>query len=498
MSHLMLTVLSIAICLFCLSFRAYFKGNLRIAVLFICLAGLVLRVYAGSDPFLHEWDERYHALVAKHLISHPLTPTLYEHPLIEYDYKDWAKNHIWLHKPPLALWFMALSMKLLGVNEISLRIPSILLSTFCIAITFYLGTFFFNEKVGFWAAFFHSIHADLIRLASGRTATDHVDTVFLFFTELSIALSVIYLKRRQWRYLICIGATFGLAVLTKSLPGLLLVPVCLTLILQKESLSTAIVKLLLLLLICAVTIAPWHFYIYACFSNEAVWEQTFNFRHLTHALEGHAGSIFYYLERMPMSYGAFIWIPIVWFLTCCLKSFKNYKVIAIALWLIIPYVFFSFAKTKMRGYVMLSAPAIFFVYSFFLCEIRAWYYAKKSRIRYTCVGIFSLILLLLPVEQSVSQIPLLEESRSKDKLFRKIMNLQKMMGHGDVVIFNTNNPIETMFYTPYTAYSCVPTEEQIQTMIKKGYKIGIFSKGKIPSTFKNNKNVFMIDDKMLR
>ncbi len=38
---------------------------------------------------LHDWDERYHALVAKNMIEQPFKPMLYKNPVLPYDYKDW-------------------------------------------------------------------------------------------------------------------------------------------------------------------------------------------------------------------------------------------------------------------------------------------------------------------------------------------------------------------------------------------------------------------------
>ncbi|MBK8567031.1 MAG: hypothetical protein IPN76_27800 [Saprospiraceae bacterium] len=44
--------------------------------------------FTASDSCLHDWDERYHALVAKHLAKNPLKPCLYEDPIEDYDYKQ--------------------------------------------------------------------------------------------------------------------------------------------------------------------------------------------------------------------------------------------------------------------------------------------------------------------------------------------------------------------------------------------------------------------------
>jgi 4-amino-4-deoxy-L-arabinose transferase len=70
---------------FVAAWRAQARAREGVAVLLICAGALFLRAFAASDPFLHEWDERFHALVAKNLASHPLVPTLYDDPALPFD-----------------------------------------------------------------------------------------------------------------------------------------------------------------------------------------------------------------------------------------------------------------------------------------------------------------------------------------------------------------------------------------------------------------------------
>src|SRR5688572_19000026 len=98
------------------------RGQPRAAALLLVLIALLLRAFAAADPHLHEWDERYHAVVAKNLLRHPLQPTLYDDPVMPYDHRDWFASHVWLHKPPLALWTMATSIGLFGANEAAVRL----------------------------------------------------------------------------------------------------------------------------------------------------------------------------------------------------------------------------------------------------------------------------------------------------------------------------------------------------------------------------------------
>ena len=152
----------------------------------IILVGLGIRIFCSLDPIVHKWDERYHALVAKNLIETPFVPKLYKEHLQDYDYKKWRANKIWLHKQPFSLWTMALSLKAFGINEISLRLPSILLSTIGIFLTFLIGKQLYDEKIGLFAAFFFSINGLIIELTAGRVSTDHVDIFFMFLILLSI------------------------------------------------------------------------------------------------------------------------------------------------------------------------------------------------------------------------------------------------------------------------------------------------------------------------
>lgn len=83
------------------SWRANYNG--RLSVLLLIAGAFLLRISVSLDPFLHKWDERYHALVAKNLSGDLLTPKLYPEAPLAYDYKSWSDNYIWLHKQPLPL-----------------------------------------------------------------------------------------------------------------------------------------------------------------------------------------------------------------------------------------------------------------------------------------------------------------------------------------------------------------------------------------------------------
>lgn len=174
----------------------YRKEKYTFALYCILLCGFTLRLFCACDPFLHEWDEKFHALVAKNLVETPLTPRLFPVPNVELDYKDWDKNHIWLHKQPLSLWSIALSIYLFGTSVFDVRLPSLIYSTVSIFFTYLIGKKLFDEKTGLCAALLQAVNGYVIELCAGRAATDHVDTLFMFLIQGSILCCINYKSNR--------------------------------------------------------------------------------------------------------------------------------------------------------------------------------------------------------------------------------------------------------------------------------------------------------------
>ena len=161
--------------------------------------------------------KRFHALVAKNLIEHPLEPTLYDQPVLAHDYKVWSQTHIYLEKPPLPMWLMAVSIYCLGPTEWAVRLPSILFSTLSVLLTFLIGRRLFNRRVGLYAAFFHAIHGMTLELVGGRISNDHIDVIFLFFFEWGLYAVITFFDQHKAtnKGALGIGILTGLAFMCK-------------------------------------------------------------------------------------------------------------------------------------------------------------------------------------------------------------------------------------------------------------------------------------------
>lgn len=95
-------VLSLALCFLLLLMGLYtFKvlERTRYAVVLLLLGAFGIRMFmAALDPFLNVWDEQFHVLVAKNMMTHPFEPMLYRYHVVPYDLGNWPMSHIWLHK----------------------------------------------------------------------------------------------------------------------------------------------------------------------------------------------------------------------------------------------------------------------------------------------------------------------------------------------------------------------------------------------------------------
>jgi 4-amino-4-deoxy-L-arabinose transferase len=470
------------------AWRQQAKGNYKWGLGLLLLCGFLLRLYTAFDFYLHDWDERFHALVAKHLLQHPLIPTLYDRPLLPYDYRDWSANHVWLHKQPLPLWAMAASMKLLGINEIALRLPSVFLSTIGIGLTFAIGRYFFHEKTAFLAAFLYAVNGLIIELSGGRTTTDPFDVFMLFFVEMGVFCAVLYCKQKQTIFNIGVGLSMGAAILSKWLPACIVFPIWLLMAMGERLTGRQIMAQSgIIIAVAALVVVPWQIYIFSHFPIEAKWEAAYNMRHLFEIIEGHNGNYFYYLNKIRINYGELIYLPLLWFFHRSFSQKNDFKRMAVWCWFFIPFLFFSYAATKMQAYILFTAPALFFMTADFF----NWFAAQKiNSIYYKWLRRVILCLLIaLPVRYAVERV---KPFSLRDRNPAWVAAL-RAMNHKDIqqgVLFHYSRPIEAMFYTGFMVYRALPTAAQIDDLRSKGYTIMINNHAEnLPDALKNRTDI---------
>ncbi|MEL6256220.1 MAG: glycosyltransferase family 39 protein, partial [Bacteroidota bacterium] len=412
------------------SLYSYKTHSYKQALWALILLGLMLRIYTAADPFLHKWDERYHALVAKNMIEEPFAPKFYKEAVLAYDYKNWAANHIWLHKQPVSLWSLMMSMKIFGVNEFAIRIPSILLSSLFIFLVFAISEELYSKKVGVLAAFFAAIHGLIIELSAGRVATDHVDIHFMVFISLSVLSAIYFHKREKLIYNLLCAIFLALAILCKWLPALIVLPLWVLLGLKRgKNIKKLILPFLLLMGVTSLGVLPWQLYILAEFPLEANWEFSYNRKHVFEQLEQHAGDFLYFFTKIRIQYGELVYLPIVWMVYKSWKRKIELKSLFLLSWLFIPFVFFSLAQTKMKAYLLFTSPAIFIMVALFFHYLNIYQNRFKQK---WVVKLILILLLILPLRYSLERLKIFKERNPQEEVLKDKFNTYP----ADAVVFN--------------------------------------------------------------
>jgi len=462
----------------------YKKQKNSTPVIFTLVIGaFFLRLSASLFPYLHEWDERYHALVAKNLGENFLSPRLYPVDLLDYNYQDWSANFIWLHKQPFPLWCIAASLKLFGNNEFAVRLPSILLSTAAVLLTFFIGKWLFSYRIGIWAAVFHSLNGLIIEMTGGGAPTDHIDIFFMFFIELSIFLSVLSRYKlankmpAQTLLAFLTGITIGIALLCKWLPALIVVPIYALLHWKGKNwlLNTGYV-----IISAAMVACPWQLYAVQNFPLEYGYEMDYNKRHFWEVLEGHAHAFYYHFDRARIFWNEMVYLPLLWLIIRILKKTPQPSLLLLAVWIFIPYLFFSIAATKMPAYTLFTGPAVFVVQALFIRDIQ---YCRVKPLGLTIKVLFFLLAFrycferVKPFEKESADIA------AKREMVEYLKNKER------TVVLNVEDYVEIMFYTDCIAYNRVPTPAEIQKLVSLGYNITIVNGENIPATLRTDPNI---------
>ena len=203
----------------------FIRRDERAGLALLLLTAFVLRLLMISlDPYVQSWDERFHALVAKNMMDFPFKPMLYREQIMPYKPDDWSAMHIWVHKQPLFMWQMALSMKIFGLSTFALRLPSAIMGTTLVWLTYDIGRKWIrNDHVAFISAFLTAFAYYALELTAGWMSLEHNDIAFLFYMTCCIWAFTKYLHSQfQIKWAILIGIFAGLAILNKWLVGLLI------------------------------------------------------------------------------------------------------------------------------------------------------------------------------------------------------------------------------------------------------------------------------------
>jgi 4-amino-4-deoxy-L-arabinose transferase-like glycosyltransferase len=255
-------------------------------------------------------------------------------------------------KPILIYWFQAISLKLFGLNEFAVRLPSALSAfLWCLAIGHFAWRRF-GPSVAIAAA--GILATSLGPMLIGRAAT--ADSLLnLLLTIATLDLWRHLENGRDWPRRRAF-AWIGLGLLAKGPVALLIPAAAVGLWLATNRDRSRLQRLVSDPKAWALLVgiaAPW--YIYAIARHGMAFVTGFLLHHnverFTGSLEGHAGSLFYYLEVLP---GAMLpWTPLLVPIALALRArWKEPVNRFMLLWLGFVVVFFSLSGTKLPHYVL--------------------------------------------------------------------------------------------------------------------------------------------------
>jgi len=281
--------------------------------------------------------------------------------------REMIANHNWVvprlngllyfEKPPFGHWMNAISLLLFGENQFAVRFASALCAGGSAYLVFLTAKYLFASRfVPVLAAFvlLTTLEVQII----GTTSV--LDTMFSFFLNVGIALFVAgaYSQgRHRTLWLASSGLLFGIAFLTKGflafvLPALILVPWLLIqkkyrLLLKQSWVSVAAALLAVL---------PWAIAIHQ--QQPDFWHYFFWVEHVQRfAAENaqHKEPFYYFLVLLP-----FVAFPWIFLLPGALRGLRTRDgsqdrqgaVLLLALWSLLPLLFFSIAKGKLLTYIL--------------------------------------------------------------------------------------------------------------------------------------------------
>lgn len=489
----------------------HIRDREKFSIAFLLLAALCINLFGCLlDPFLNVWDERFHALVAQNMMDHPLLPTLYDDQIVNMAYDRWDRYYIWLHKQPLFMWQMALSFKIFGISEFTMRLPNALLGVAMVFATYRTGKQISSKRTGFIAAMLVISSFYLLQMLAGRQQLEQNDYAFVAYVSLSLwAFTEYVFGKRKLLWTVLSGIFAGMAVLCKWMPGLLVFLVWGVYNLQVYRFKIREYRhLLLSLLVACVIFVPWQLLCYYWYPNEFAFEMKLNSMHFTHAVDGQSGDFWFHFMHLQPMYGTLAVFAIIpgFMLLWKRESSRKYLVALFAATAFV-FVFYSLAKTKMPSFTFLLALAMFIAIAEAINRILEFRFLKNMkpilRNAIFFVAIISIAIIRFDAEK-------LQENHTqwKDDNFLTPMALsnkavfQSLQADPGTVLFNIpgRHYIEAMFYTGLPAYGFVPDSLQVADLIQRHRKIIVFSTPEqvLPSYLQNKPEVSIRFDNLYR
>ncbi|MBN2174261.1 MAG: glycosyltransferase family 39 protein [Bacteroidales bacterium] len=366
------------------------EKNLKI-VGYILLAGLIyLPIFGHLENLpIRIWDEARLAVNAYEMYKNGNWVVTYFN----------GQPEMWNTKPPLMIWLQSLGMHIFGPGELAVRLPSAI-ATFLL----FIGLLYFNEKYikNFWFGVFTILvlvtSNGFINLHASRTGD--YDALLTLFTTLFGLSFFYYLETEKNKVLYLSFIFITLAVLTKSIQGLLFLPglFIFTLIHRKLLVLLKNKHFYFGILLFVMVVAGYYLLRESVNPGylEAVYFNELGGRYLE-SLEGHNEPFWFFYDHIRLYYyKEWLWFLPLGLITGLLVHKREIRRLTLfsAILIVSYFLIISASQTKLYWYdvpmypfmAIICAVFIFYVFSF-----------VKDKVRVRKAWINPLILLILIV-----------------------------------------------------------------------------------------------------
>lgn len=336
----------------------------------ICLVNL-------GEFAVQDWDEARHGVNAYEMFKNK------EYIVTTYNYS----NDYWNLKPPISPLLITLFFGLLGPSIFSFRLYSAIA---IIILAIVIGVFMKNkygkaESIVSLVLFATCKPIFLSHLGRYGDA----DAIFLLFTTISL-LSMFYIEKNK-KFLYISGFFFSLAFLTKSWHSLFIVAIGgLYLLFSGEIKKIKFLQWFKFIASFVVPIGIWVALRIKADGIKFIKEMiTYDLlKRTSTGIEGNGQNILFYTKHMIVEVSISALVLIVFLIM--LKYFKrvvNKQNLPFIFWIVVPFIAFNIAKTKLLWYIVpIYIPIILFS-SYLIVEFLR---KDKSILRYIIVAIMSI------------------------------------------------------------------------------------------------------------
>jgi len=370
-----------------LSKRAYLSTILFLGLLCYPIFFHGLGNYALWDP-----DEGRIGVIAKDMVASGNWVTLTRNGVPYYD------------KPGPYFWLVALCIKLFGLNELAVRLPSALAASLTVGFVCLWGSASGGWKRGLWSGLILATSVEFVFL--GRLGK--MDMVFTLFFTMAM-LSFLWWKERGKGYVWLFYLFLGLASLAKGPVGVLLplLIVGITLVIEKRWDFFHQMRLLPGLGLTILISGPWYLMAFLRdpeYIRSFLWDHNIlRFLTLQKGIH-HAESLYFFIPVLLVGF-----LPWSFFLAPVLHRFWEQRQDAgreerlfLVVWVATVLVFFSLARNKLSTYILPAYPALALLSADVIArfvageEIKRW---RKHWLLYGSLAWLFLLFSLFPLSE---------------------------------------------------------------------------------------------------